>query len=39
MAVDSARAKSVFSAASDLAEAAALAAYLDRECGGDPNPP
>jgi serine/threonine protein kinase/formylglycine-generating enzyme required for sulfatase activity len=36
MAVDPARAKSLFLAASDLAEAAERAAYLDRECGGDP---
>jgi len=35
MAVDPARAKSLFLAASDLADPAELAAYLDRECGGD----
>ncbi len=35
MAVDSARAKSLFLAASDLADAAERAAYLERECGGD----
>src|SRR5262249_14055817 len=35
MAVDAARAKSLFLAASDLADPAARAAYLDRECGGD----
>jgi hypothetical protein len=33
MAVDAARAKSLFLAASDLAEPAARAAFLDRECG------
>src|SRR6516164_8828839 len=35
MAVDAARAKSLFLAASDLADLAQRAAYLDRECGGD----
>src|SRR6516162_4734500 len=35
MAVDAARAKSLFLAASDLADPAQRAAYLDRECGGD----
>jgi serine/threonine protein kinase/tetratricopeptide (TPR) repeat protein len=35
MAVDAARAKSLFLAASDLADSAERAAYLDRECGGD----
>jgi serine/threonine protein kinase/tRNA 2-selenouridine synthase SelU len=35
MAVDAARAKSLFLAASDLADAAERAAYLERECGGD----
>jgi WD40 repeat protein/serine/threonine protein kinase len=35
MAVDAARAKSLFLAASDLADPALRAAYLDRECGGD----
>jgi serine/threonine protein kinase/WD40 repeat protein len=35
MAVDAARAKSLFLAASDLADPARRAAYLDRECGGD----
>src|SRR5215471_16493544 len=35
MAVEAARAKSLFLAASDLAEPAQRAAYLDRECGGD----
>jgi tetratricopeptide (TPR) repeat protein len=35
MAIDAARAKSLFLNASDLADAAARAAYLDRECGGD----
>ncbi len=35
MAVDAARAKSLFLAASDLPDAADRAAYLDRECGGD----
>src|SRR5947209_10721837 len=35
MAVDPARAKALFLAASDLADPAARAAYLDRECGGD----
>ena len=35
MAVDPARAKSLFLAASDLADPAERAAYLDRECGGD----
>jgi serine/threonine protein kinase len=35
MAVDAARAKSIFLAASDLADPAERAAYLDRECGGD----
>jgi hypothetical protein len=34
MAVDAARAKSLFLAASDLADPAERAAYLDRECGG-----
>jgi hypothetical protein len=34
MAIDPARAKSLFLAASDL-DAAARAAYLDRECGAD----
>src|SRR5215472_9693636 len=35
MAVDAARAKSLFLAASDLADPAQRAAFLDRECGGD----
>jgi serine/threonine protein kinase len=35
MAVDAARAKSLFLAASDLADQAARAVFLDRECGGD----
>src|SRR4051812_27198354 len=35
MPVDAARAKSLFLAASDLADPAERAAYLDRECGGD----
>jgi hypothetical protein len=35
MAVDAARAKSLFLAASELADPAARAAYLDRECGGN----
>ena len=35
MAVDSARAKSLFLAASELADPAERAAYLERECGGD----
>jgi tetratricopeptide (TPR) repeat protein len=35
MAVDPARVKSLFLAASDLASPAERAAYLDRECGGD----
>src|SRR5262245_2051147 len=35
MAVDAARAKSVFLSASDLADPAERAAFLDRECGGD----
>src|SRR5690242_11702902 len=35
MAVDAARAKSLFLAASDLADPAERAAYLDRECGGE----
>src|SRR5262252_6886141 len=35
MAVDAARAKSLFLAASDLADPAERAVYLDRECGGD----
>src|SRR5262249_33455665 len=35
MAVDAARAKSLFLAASDCVDAAERAAYLDRECGGD----
>jgi serine/threonine protein kinase/formylglycine-generating enzyme required for sulfatase activity len=35
MAVDPARAKSLFLAASDLANPAERAAYLDRECGGE----
>jgi WD40 repeat protein/serine/threonine protein kinase/tetratricopeptide (TPR) repeat protein len=35
MAVDAARAKSLFLAASDLADPAERAAFLDRECGGD----
>jgi hypothetical protein len=34
MAVDAARAKSLFLAASDLPDAAERAAYLHRECGG-----
>jgi formate hydrogenlyase transcriptional activator len=35
MAVDAARAKSLFLAASDLADPEERAAYLERECGGD----
>jgi serine/threonine protein kinase len=35
MAADAARAKSLFLAASDLADPAERAAYLDRECAGD----
>jgi hypothetical protein len=35
MALDAARAKSLFLAASDLDDPAERAAYLDRECGGD----
>src|SRR5262249_13058121 len=35
MAVDAARAKSLFLAASALSEPAGRAAFLDRECGGD----
>ena len=35
MAVDAARAKSLFLAASDLSEPAERAGFLDRECGGD----
>jgi serine/threonine protein kinase/formylglycine-generating enzyme required for sulfatase activity len=35
MAVDAARAKSLFLAASELADPAERAAYLERECGGD----
>jgi serine/threonine protein kinase/tetratricopeptide (TPR) repeat protein len=35
MAVDNARVKSLFLAATDLADPAARAAYLDRECGRD----
>src|SRR5579872_6603766 len=35
MAVDAARAKSLFLAASDLSDPAERAAYLERECGGD----
>ena len=35
MAVDAARAKSLFLAASDLSDPAERAAYLDRECGDD----
>src|SRR5437879_6488511 len=35
MAVDAARAKSLFLAASDLADPAERADYLERECGGD----
>src|SRR5271163_1044853 len=35
MAVDAARAKSLFLNASELADPAARAAYLERECGGD----
>ncbi len=35
MAFDPALAKSLFLAASDIADRAARAAYLDRECGGD----
>ena len=35
MAIDAARAKSLFLAASDLADPAQRAAFLDRECGGD----
>src|SRR5277367_6294022 len=35
MAVDAARAKSLFLAASDIADPAERAAYLGHECGGD----
>src|SRR5262245_29721304 len=35
MAVDAARAKSLFLIASDRADPAERAAYLERECGGD----
>lgn len=35
MAVDAARSKSLFLAASDLPDGAERAAYLDRECGSD----
>jgi serine/threonine protein kinase len=35
MAIDAARAKSLFLAASDLADPAERAGYLERECGGD----
>jgi serine/threonine protein kinase/tetratricopeptide (TPR) repeat protein len=35
MVVDAARAKSLFLAASDVADPAERAAFLDRECGGD----
>src|SRR5215813_2313069 len=35
MAVNAARAKSLFLAASDLADPAERATFLDRECGGD----
>jgi serine/threonine protein kinase len=35
MAIDAARAKSLFLAASDLADPAERAAFLDRECGGE----
>ena len=35
MAVDAARAKSLFLNASELADPAARVAYLERECGGD----
>jgi eukaryotic-like serine/threonine-protein kinase len=35
MAIDAARAKSLFLAASDLIDPAERAAFLDRECGGD----
>ncbi len=35
MAIDTARAKSLFLAASDLSDPTERAAYLDRECGGD----
>jgi tetratricopeptide (TPR) repeat protein len=35
MAIDAARAKSLFLAASDLADPAERAVFLDRECGGD----
>ncbi len=35
MAVDAARAKSLFLNASELADPAAHVAYLERECGGD----
>jgi hypothetical protein len=35
MAVDAARAKTLFLAAADLASPAERAAYLDRECGGE----
>src|SRR4051812_15714837 len=36
MAVDPARAKALFLAASERVEPAERAAYLDRECGGEP---
>jgi eukaryotic-like serine/threonine-protein kinase len=35
MAVDSARAKSLFLAASDIGDPAERAAYLERECGNE----
>ena len=35
MPIDAARAQSLFLTASDLADPAERAAYLDRECGGD----
>jgi hypothetical protein len=35
MPIDVARAKSLFLAASDLADPAARTAFLERECGGD----
>src|SRR6516164_6962271 len=35
MAIDAARAKSLFLAASDLDDPAERAAYLERECGGN----
>ena len=35
MAVDAARVKSLFLNASELADPAERAAYLERECGGD----